>query len=171
MEKLDKLLGVLNWLKWVSFIVLLIGLIIAGLIFVAVARRFSDGASDAIRTSPWVCLGLGLLAAIVVPLAVLILAVTVIGLPLAMIVCALYFVCKCLSSIVFGIFLGKSIFRLFGHDLSPYLAVIIGLLLLFFVFLIPYIGWLIVLVTWLFGLGAVILTGYRMRKGSKGAGA
>lgn len=155
---------ILYRLKWIFKIVHFVALLIVGLIFVALAATLSKDTADTIRNSPWRCLGLGLLALIVVPLAVFIVSLTGIGLPLGIIVIFLYLIFLYLSSIVFSIFIGRSLFGLFGGDTSSYLALIVGIIILFFLGLIPYVGWVIQFVVLLFGFGAILLTIHRKRK-------
>lgn len=155
---------ILHWLKWIFRIVHFVALLIVGLIFVALATALSKDTADTIKNSPWRCLGLGLLALIVVPLAVFIVSLTGVGIPLGIIAIFLYLIFLYLSSIVFAIFIGRSLFRLFGGEISSYLALIIGIVCLFFLGLIPYAGWVIHFVVILFGFGAILLTVHRKRK-------
>jgi hypothetical protein len=60
--------------------------------------------------------------------------------------------------------LGRLLFQLFGSDTSPYLALIIGLVILFFVLLVPILNVIIFFLINFFGLGAIIITLHRKRK-------
>lgn len=167
---LPKFGKILHRFKWVFRIIFFIGSLIVGLVSVAIAPKLSKDTADTIKGSPWKCLGLGLLLFVVVPIAVFIVSLTGIGLPLGIIVLALYLICLYLSSIVFGIFIGRSFFGLFRPDTSTYWALLLGIVILFLLGLIPYAGWVIGFIVLLFGFGAIILATHRKRKELKEKG-
>jgi cytoskeletal protein CcmA (bactofilin family) len=61
-----------------------VSILLGGLLILLLAPRGADRAADAARTAPLFAAGWGLLAAIVVPIAALALAATILGLPLAL---------------------------------------------------------------------------------------
>lgn len=167
---LPRFTKVFHRLKWIFKIIFLIASLIVGLLLVKVAPVISGEAAHLIRSSPWKCIGLGLLVLVVVPIAVLIVSLTGIGLPLGIIVFFLYLIFLYLSSIIFGIFIGKSFFGILHRDISPYWALIFGMIVLFFLSSIPWVGWIIKFVVILFGFGAILLIGYRKHRELKEKG-
>ena len=127
---------------------------VAGVVGLAVLPRLVGSAADAMTSRPWWNLLLGFIALVVVPIGFLIVCLTVIGIPLAMLVLALWGAALAFSGVPVGIFLGRWIMARFGaRAISPYLALLIGLVVLTVVGLIPYLGGLIKFATILFGLG------------------
>jgi cytoskeletal protein CcmA (bactofilin family) len=83
-----------------------LSILVGGLLVLLVAPRGADRAADAARSAPLASAGWGLLAAIVVPIAALALAATILGLPLALAVLLglglLWFVGICVATFVLG---------------------------------------------------------------------
>jgi hypothetical protein len=102
----------------------------------------------------WSELGWGLIILIVAPFLSLILMITVVGIPLSLLMIALYLVLLYLSSIVVSIAIGKMITdkKILKID-NVYLQGIVGLLLLTLIKLIPFIGGLVSMVVVILGLG------------------
>lgn len=90
------------------------------------------------------------------PILILILMLTIIGIPLALILLASY-----LSFIVFSAIFASSylagllINKLFKREVNPYLSALIGLLLFSSAAAIPFVGWLISLLVISLGFGAL----------------
>jgi len=130
-----------------------IALLIAGLLFVTLAPRLTEETETALRARPWVSLATGLLILLVgLPLFLLLLA-TLIGIPVALIWAAVYFAAIYISPIFLAIPAGRLVWRRPGGSL--YLALLIGIGLLFLVRLIPILGALVTLAAVVFGLGAL----------------
>jgi len=165
-------IGTAFWIYvWLSMTV---AVVLAGLIFAAVGGRQLTRASDALTSDT----AMSILAAVViwigVPLVAVLAAVTLVGIPFAIGILlvalpALWF----LGYIAAGVRVGLAITRKGvedpdAADVHPYLAVLVGLLILQIVALIPVIGWLIVIVAGLYGAGGLALIAVR---GFRGGGA
>src|SRR5262249_10897058 len=83
-----------------------VSILVGGLLILLLAPRGADRAADAARSAPLFAAGWGLLAAIVVPVAALALAATILGLPLALAVLLglglLWFVGIAMATFVIG---------------------------------------------------------------------
>ena len=94
----------------------------------------------------------GLLSIIVIPVAVAMLALTVVGIPAALLVVLFYIVLVCLSSILVANFVGKRILK----KQQTLFCVTLGLVIFTVIELVPYIGVLVSFIITLFGLGLFI---------------
>ncbi|HEY3379258.1 MAG TPA: hypothetical protein VGL77_17395 [Armatimonadota bacterium] len=147
----------LGWIGWAFWRVMMgLALFIAGLVFIAVAPRFTEETQLTLRAHPWASLLTGLIILIVTPLAVLIVMATVIGIPLALIALWIYGTALFLSPIVLAIFVGRAILR--RRTDALYLSLLIGVVLFILVRLIPILGGLVAFIALLLGLGAFFLT-------------
>ncbi len=146
-----------------------IATLITAFIFIALFPKAATETSQTLAKKLWASLGIGFLALIVIPIAAIMLIITLVGLPLGMISFALYFIFIYLSQIVFSVFLGEKI--LLGitkkEGVSPYLSVFIGLVILAVLGFIPFLGWLLKFVVMLFGLGALVLATFGMMQKAK----
>jgi hypothetical protein len=105
------------------------------------------------------CLGWGFLLLIVTFPALLVLMVTGIGLPLAVILGMLFVIDLYLSKLVVGMALGKKIEAFFPkRKVGVYVSFALGLAVYYLLSIIPILGGFVRLVTLLLGLGA--LSGY-----------
>lgn len=147
---------------WVSFT---IALIIAGLIFAAVGGRQLTGAGNLMTRKT----GGTIIAAIVIGIGVPILAVvamlTVIGIPLGIglllfLVPALWF----FGYLVAGTKLGAIILRQ-DHSDHPYLAALLGLIVLQIIGLIPFLGGFVTFIAGILGTGALVLLAWNAWRG------
>jgi len=120
---------------------------------------FPDFAEDALETTleqpqrPGVA---GLLAAIAVPLGIGLAAITVVGIPLAVAGLLVFLVLLWVGSIYGRYLVGASILSLADRE-NPYLALLIGVLLLAILTLIPILGPVLRAIVVLFGVGTVAL--------------
>jgi cytoskeletal protein CcmA (bactofilin family) len=154
---------VIGWLRSV------VGLFALGLLLVFLLPDFSRRLPATLRQSPWRSLGWGAVALVGLPLvAALILLVGALlgGWWIGLIALGLYGVALALCFPVVGMFIGRWLLDRFGKAGTPLvLALLLGLALLTLVGRVPVLGALIVLATVLFGLGALVLTAARGRRG------
>lgn len=115
----------------------------------------------------------GLILTVITPILIVILAITILGIPLAIILGLVYGVLIYSSKIYAGLWVGS---RLLGYvssnkkDNNLVWSVVLGIVVLWALFLIPFLGGLIKVVATLFGLGAImicIFTYYKQKKSNK----
>ena len=128
--------------------------------------RLAPGASEvrfetpaaAIRT-----LGVGLLCVCAAPVAAIIAALTLVGLPVAVVAIGLWALAIYLAKIPVALFLGRTILGPSGRGgLVP--ALLVGLLAVFVAVELPFVGWVIDLALTLIGVGVLctwVLRAYR----------
>ncbi|HJQ99824.1 MAG TPA: polymer-forming cytoskeletal protein, partial [Candidatus Polarisedimenticolaceae bacterium] len=125
---------------------------------------------NAIRTDALRCAGVGFVS-ILVTIAVclsVILIITIIFIPIYLL---LYAVAWYLAKIPVALWLGRTIFEKFNKQTGPYLALLVGLVVLYPIFWIPYLGWVAWFAVHLLGLGAMITTYLAHREARKAAAA
>jgi len=108
-------------------------------------------------------LGLGVLAG--VPVAIILIAITLVGLPASLMLLAMYLVAIYLAKIWVGAFLGQILLKPAGAAKSDWLmGLLVGLLILTVVGFIPYLGGLVHLGVVCLGLGAFAWQLYRVSR-------
>lgn len=103
-------------------------------------------------------IGIGLLLLLATPILVLVLFLTVIGIPLGIILLLIYMVALYVSILIAAQFLSQILrerMNYSGHDIWPVLALV---LLLMLAVKIPFVGWILGLIILSFGLGSILKT-------------
>jgi hypothetical protein len=137
-------------------VALVVGDLLLGLVLLRVAPRFADSATETARTEPVYTVGVGLAATVGALLAIGVLAVTVVGLPLA--------VGGLLSALVlgwiarvYGQYVVGSIALSYTEYGSRSLALLVGVVGVTLLGLVPYLGTLVSVVVFGVGAGVVAL--------------
>jgi len=126
---------------------------------------------DTLLNSSLRSLSLGFLFLVCLPVAAVMLAITLLGVPLGLLTLLGWLVLLYLSKIFVALAVGEWLLaRLRGGRISaPLLSLATGLLLLTFVTLIPYAGFLIKIMIVSLGFGAFFITAYQRRIASNPA--
>jgi len=153
----EKVFGVTAiFFKIISFF----SLLVIGLVLVTLAPKIIVQAKDEMVKRPAQSLGWGFVFLVVVPVAVVLLMITIIGIPLALIIVPFYIIALYLSKVLVGFTIGLLILDNLTKDKkykgSLVRPLALGLLILLIIVSIPYIGWLIKLLLVLWALGAAI---------------
>lgn len=101
---------------------------------------------------------LGVISFIAAPVVAIVLMVTIIGAPLGMVLFVAYFIGIYVARIIFAFAVGLEIKKRAGqkwHDGWSYLS---GLLVYAILSSIPIVGWILAIVVWWLGLGALIIS-------------
>jgi cytoskeletal protein CcmA (bactofilin family) len=141
-----------------------------GSILLYVGPRFADAVYDTCATAPLRTAGAGLAAVGGVALAILLFAITVIGLPIAVAILLVTIVLAWIAAIYGRYVVGTWLLSYTSRD-SRYLALFVGVLVIALLGLIPYLGFLVRTVVFLLGAGVVALALrrlYEMVSGSRG---
>lgn len=145
------------WWLIISFFMSLL----VGIVLILLAPERIRKVTDSIRRRPWASLGWGTILLIVTPIAALIVCVTIIGIPLGIMSLILYAFAIYITQIIVGLFIGKWIIGAFGQvETKAALigALALGLAIFKLLRLIPYLGFIMGLVTVLFGLGSLLVS-------------
>ncbi|HHY92427.1 MAG TPA: hypothetical protein GX511_03715 [Firmicutes bacterium] len=95
---------------------------------------------------------------VAVPLIAMV-AITIIGIPLALLLVLALVAARFLAYTVVSLFVGRRLLeRLITHAVNPFAELLVGLVVLFVIRFVPLVGWLVGLVVAIIGLGAVLDT-------------
>jgi hypothetical protein len=138
------------WWSWGTLSAMLVGLL-----SVALFRRMVPAITRTIGSETMMGTLVGFGAFLVVPAASLL---ALLFPPLGLTGLAVFLVALYLAKMPVAVWIGSKLLSPFGGGApSPYLAIVLGVLILRLLFLIPYLGWLVWLVAIWLGLGAMIL--------------
>jgi len=155
-ETFERRWSLMSWLGRWAFMSL--ALLVLGAATIALSALWTNRIAEKITRKPGPSLLTGLLGLILIPLICLVLVITIIGIPLAVVVIALYAVALLLSGVFVSYQVGGWLLRrLKRPDVSPYARLAIGALAVALLASLPWIGWLFQLLILMVGLGALLL--------------
>lgn len=149
---------VLGWLLGVFYALIALSLIalFAGLLF----PRWLHRTTDHLVPSPWKALLVGFVASVAVPLALALLAVTVVGAPLALVLAVAWLLMVLATFVIAAFYLGRIVFRDRAH---PAVMSLVGAVTLTVALQIPWLNIVVWFAVVFFGLGAELLEIQRLR--------
>lgn len=150
----------LRRLSPVPYVYRVLAFVLAGLVVVALFPRAAGAAADAMERRPAASAGVGILWILLGPIAVAVLAATVIGLPLALVTVAVYAASLYLAPIVPAVWVGRELLSrapAHGRRRPGLVRVLAGALIVAFAVLLPWVGWFARLAATVLGLGALVL--------------
>ena len=147
-------IGAVLFLKIISFITTLV----LGLLIIRLLPKFSQNVATNIRKKPWASLGVGFLATVLIPIVFVILLVTVIGIPLAIMLLPIYLISLYVVRVFPMLWGGVILSEKLNWKINAYWSFIAGSFIYFIIQLIPIVGGLVTLFTVLFGLGTLLIT-------------
>jgi cytoskeletal protein CcmA (bactofilin family) len=128
--------------------------LILGLLSIRFLPGFHSATVAALKERPWMSLGIGFVSVIVIPVICLLLFATLLAIPLALILTAAFFILLYWARIFAISRIGEAILGRFRAAPGKSAAFLIGLIVYYLLAIIPVIGWLVVVLVVLFGLGA-----------------
>ena len=136
--------------------------LLAGLLAVALFRPLMQQLASAIAGETTLGALLGFGAFLIVPVGAAVVMMTLVGLPIGIIATLLFAVALYVAKLPIAVWAGDQLLARAGRpDASPYAAMAVGILALYLLFEVPWLGGLFWLAaTWL-GLGAMVLSGRR----------
>jgi hypothetical protein len=140
-----------------------VGLLILGLVLIWAAPERFRVVERELTASPLLAVVLGFSGLIIGFILLVILAITLIGLPLAIFLGLLGGMALLLSTLFASSALGRWIGILLKKDLSGYVAFLIGFVVLNLLFRIPVAGFFILVIAVSIGIGAMLLTAWHHR--------
>lgn len=144
-----------------------LSLAVSAIVLFLVFPGFSTSVVQRLQDAPFKSLGLGLVVLFATPFVALMLLVSVLGVPLGLIVLALYFVALIAGLLVGMIWIGDFGFRRLGKtpDESKWIrawSIVAAAAILLIIGFIPFIGGLVLFLVLLLGIGALELFFYRL---------
>ena len=136
--------------------------LLAGLLAVALFRPLMQQLASTIAGETTLGALLGFGAFLIVPVGAAVVMMTLVGLPIGIIAVLLFSVALYVAKLPIAVWAGDQLLARAGRpDASPYAAMAVGILALYLLFEVPWLGGLFWLAaTWL-GLGAMVLSGRR----------
>jgi len=147
-----------NWLLvWLwAKLFSIFSVLVVGLVLIFGLKNFSNKVLSTLEENPVKNILPGLIGMLIVPPIAIIFAATVIGLPLALILAALWLILCYIAKIFTAIWIGHLLVtKISQEDWSLAWSLALGVIILWFVSAIPFIGWLISLFAVWLGLGAL----------------
>ncbi|MFA6255443.1 MAG: hypothetical protein WC675_05490 [Patescibacteria group bacterium] len=148
--------GFLGFMKVMSFF----SLLVIGLVLVTLIPKVVFEIRDEMMKKPQADFGWGLVYLIIVPVLVFLLAITLIGLPLALIIMFLYVIALFIAKVMVGFTIGLIVLDRFNKEKkykgSLIWPLVIGLLIFVILTSLPLVGWLIKLILVIWALGAIL---------------
>jgi cytoskeletal protein CcmA (bactofilin family) len=141
----------------IAKLISLISYFVAGLLLIYFFPVHVRRTVAVIRERPWLSLGTGFLAVILIPIIIVLLFMTIIGIPIALILLAAFLILLYLARIYAAVWLGRLILGYGRSEDKLVWAFLIGLVIYELVTLIPIVGWIIGALVVFLGLGAVLI--------------
>jgi len=132
--------------------------LILGLLLLRIYPVFTPRVASTIQEQPWVVLGVGGALLLGVPLLILLCMVSVLGIPIGLMLGAMYLVTMYLGRVFVMLWLGQRLLGLVSDSPSMAWAFVTGLVCYFIVSVIPLVGGLVTMLTMVAGLGAILIT-------------
>lgn len=143
---------------WLTFVAInFVCTLILGLLSARFLPRYHQSVITTLRDKPWGSLGIGFIAAVVVPVVCALLFATVLAIPLGLILLAAFFILLYWSRIYAIGRIGQAILNRLRPASSRASAFVLGLFVYYILAIIPIVGWLVVPLVMLFGLGAELI--------------
>jgi cytoskeletal protein CcmA (bactofilin family) len=152
-----KVFAVLTAVTFAIMAVSFVSTLILGFLSLRFLPHYHEAAVRTLRERPWVALGVGFVAAVITPVTTAILFATVLGIPIALILAAAYPIVLYWGRIFALHRLGEALCRLVRASPRPGWVFVLGAVVYYLLALIPILGWVIVLIVVLSGLGAELL--------------
>ena len=149
------LVAIYGWMK----IVALFGSLIVGMVLVSLWRDENKKITSLMTEKIWPSLGWGAVALFLTPIIIVLLMITMIGLPLALILGGLWLIVLYISKIIAAIAIGRFVVEKWWHKQkdSLIIAMISGVLILWILCLIPVINFVACFLATIWGFGGLWL--------------
>jgi len=138
--------------------------LVFGLLMLVIAPRAADAFADAGRTAIGASIGLGIAAAVGLPIVGLILIASILGLPLGAIVLLTLGFLYMLGYVASAFFLGRLILR---PPSNRFLGYLVGWGILSVAGIIPVLNVIVLIAATVYGLGMVVVAMFRARSGPR----
>jgi cytoskeletal protein CcmA (bactofilin family) len=143
---------------WLVFVAInFVCTLILGLLSARFLPRYHQSVITTLRARPWASLGIGFIAAVGVPVVCALLFATVLAIPLALILLFAFFILLYWSRIYAIGRIGESILARLRPASSRASAFVLGLFVYYILAIIPVVGWFVVPLVVLLGLGSELI--------------
>jgi len=130
--------------------------LLVGLVLIFLTKNVTGRILSSLEERPLKAFLPGLILTFILPPIALVLAITIIGLPLSLIIMAIWVCAVYAAKIIAALTLGRLLVRkLVKKDASLFVSLVLGIFICWLLFAIPYVGWIISLIATWFGLGGL----------------
>lgn len=145
--------------SWIRLVYKIISALIFGFLIIIFGRKHFDKLFAKITSQPKKLIIPAITLFFVTPLAIIVLLITIIGIPLSLVLLASWLTFQYLAKILIMIFCGQLLIKFFKKDKSFNIvwALVLGVVISYLLFSLPVIGPLLNLLASLAGLGAIYL--------------
>lgn len=145
-------------MKFVAGLVSGVSTVVLGLLLLRIYPVFTAKAVSTIQERPWATLGVGGAVLVGTPLVAFLCMASVLGIPIGLMLAAMYMVTLYLGRVFVLLWLGQRLLRRASDSSSTSRALVAGLAVYFILSLLPLVGSLITMLTTVTGLGAILIT-------------
>ncbi|MFA4833222.1 MAG: polymer-forming cytoskeletal protein [Patescibacteria group bacterium] len=133
--------------------------LVVGLVLISLWRKQIVELTNRMLEKVGASIGWGAVVMFLTPIIAILLIFTVIGLPLALILFGVWIIALFMAKILAGIMIGRSVLEKFWEKKKDSLiwAMIVGIVICWFIFSVPFVGWILALVALWWGLGGIWL--------------
>ena len=134
--------------------------LVVGLVLISLWRKQVIELTNKMLEKVGVSIGWGAVVMFLAPIIAILLIFTIIGLPLALILLGLWLIALFIAKVLAGIVIGRSVLEKFWKKkkVSLIWAMIVGIVICWFIFSVPFVGWILGLVALWWGLGGIWLS-------------
>jgi len=145
-----------KWLWLWSQMFSIFAALMVGLFLIFIAKNITNRIAASLEERPFQALLPGLILTFALPPIALVLAITIIGLPLALITITGWLIAIYLAKILTAIIVGRWLIKkLIKKEWSLFVSLVLGIFICWFLFAIPLVGWIFSLIAICFGLGGI----------------
>lgn len=144
--------------RWLPAVVEAVWLLVLGFVALAISARGVFAVADRIRRGFWMSLLGGFVLAVLIPIAAVLLFITLLGIPLGGIALLLYAATLYPATVFTAAWLGERIvppLRGSGPARAPYLTMLVGVIAVVALMALPIVGWIFRAAAILVGFGAL----------------
>lgn len=153
-ESLSKMKEMAGMVGLGGKIIGMLSLLLTGMLLIKLSKKFMVKTSDIVKSDFWKSMGIGFAIIFLTPILFIILLITIIGAPIALITLVLYFVMLYLAQIFALFAFGTKILP----NKSPYLSYALAVLIFVILTIVPVIGGITSFVATLVGMGAFAIS-------------
>ncbi len=140
--------------------------LLLGVVLLALFPTFSDGVADNGRTKPLFSIGVGILLLVLVPIVLLVFAVTIIGIPISILGAIIFAVFLWIATVYGSLTVGVWLLSL-ADEGGHWLGLLVGLFVVAILSRIPIVGGIVEFVVLLLGLGALAAALWELYRGRR----
>jgi cytoskeletal protein CcmA (bactofilin family) len=145
---------------------------LSGLGALAIFKKSAPAIVGSVRGDGLRSAGIGFITAIVLPVAAALSCILIITIPAVILALLAFFLVLYLSQVPVAVWLGESVLKRMGRgEASPFLALALGMPLLYIVFSIPWIGKVAIFAAIFTGFGAIVITLWASHQARRAGGA